>query len=325
MYKIGIIGTGRIARRFVAEVADVIAEGMGLEIMGVFNPHYESAVRFADENHVYACERLEELLSNSDIVYIASPHETHYVYAKAALERDKHVLCEKPMCFSKAEAEELYALAKSKGLVLFEGLKTAFCPGFAELIKVAQSGKIGEIKYIEACFTKLENPDNRELTDVNFGGSFTELGSYVLLPVIKLFDFKVSKENISFDSFKNDLGIDVFTRCTIETGQQMATLTCGLGVKSEGRLLIAGTKGYIVVPAPWWKTSYFEVHYEDASVVEKYETEFVKDGLRYEIKAMIDAIKNVEKSNDDLSTYSIDSIKMASVMERFIYSSKSER
>lgn len=318
MYKIGIIGTGRIAKRFVAEVSDLIAEGIDISISGVFNPRYESSARFARENHLCACEVFGDLLSNSDIVYIASPHETHYEYAKVALERNKHVLCEKPMCFSKFEAEELYALAKSNDLVLFEGLKTAFCPGFNELIKVAQSGKIGEIKYIDACFTKLEDENKRELTDVKFGGSFTELGSYVLLPVIKLFDCDFAEENVQFDSFPNKLGIDIFTRCTINSKDQMATLTCGLGVKSEGRLLIAGTKGYIIVPAPWWKTSNFEIHYEDASVVDKYESEFVKDGLRYEIRAMLDVIKNVEKAKDDFSTHSIDSVKMASVFELFM-------
>jgi choline-phosphate cytidylyltransferase len=87
-------------------------------------------------------------------------------------------------------------------------------------------------------------------------------------------------------------------------------------VKSEGRLLIAGMEGYIVAEAPWWKTAYFEVHYEDPSRVDKYSERFLKDGLRYELKDFVNMING--RNNSDFKLTRGDSIAMADIMERFL-------
>ena len=93
--------------------------------------------------------------------------------------------------------------------MLFEGIKTAYCPGFEKLLGIACSGIIGNIHYIDACFTKLEDKNKRELTDMACGGSLTELGSYCLLPIIKLFGNKY--EGVRFESIHDNKGLDVFT------------------------------------------------------------------------------------------------------------------
>ena len=95
-----------------------------------------------------------------------------------------------------------------------------------------------------------------------------------------------------------------------------ATATCGLGVKSEGRLLIAGTKGYIVVEAPWWKTSYFEVHYENPAQIDKYSEHFFGDGLRYEIKDFLNMVNGNDKSEFKLTRSK--SIAIAEIIEKFL-------
>lgn len=308
--RIGIIGTGRIANRFIPEAKLV----SGVSTQGVYNPHIKSAVRFADKWEIDAYEDIEEFYNAVDIVYIASPHETHYEYIKLSLNHGKHVLCEKPMVLQKKQADELFSYAKEKNRILFEGIKTAYCPGFHKLLGIACSGTIGSIRNVEACFTKLENEAGRELTDQVYGGSFTELGSYVMLPILKLFgkDF----EDVRFDSVINEQGLDLFTRVSLKFPTGIATATCGLGVKSEGRLLIAGTKGYIVAEAPWWKTSYFEVHYEDAGKIEKYSETFLGDGLRYEISDFLSTINGDDKSVFKLTRG--ESIAMAEIMERFL-------
>ena len=79
---------------------------------------------------------------------------SHYGYIKQSLLAGKHVLCEKPMVLKKAEAIELFALAKELNLVLLEAIKTAFAPGFIRLVSLAKSGLIGEIKNVDATFTK---------------------------------------------------------------------------------------------------------------------------------------------------------------------------
>lgn len=312
--RIGIIGTGRIADRFIPESKLV----SGVSTQGVYNPHKESARRFADRWEINAYGDLEEFYDAIDIAYVASPHETHYEYIKSALSHGKHVLCEKPMALKKSQAEELFQYAREQGRILMEGIKTAYCPGFAKLLGIACSGTIGNIRNVEACFTKLERTDRRELTDVQCGGSLTELGSYVLLPILKLFgkDF----EDIRFDSIRGENGLDLFTKVSLKYPTGIATATCGLGVKSEGRLLIAGTKGYIVAEAPWWKTTYFEVHYENPEEVEKYSERFLGDGLRYEISDFLSMINGMNQSDFKLTRG--ESVAMADIMERFMKEEK---
>ena len=307
---IGVIGTGRIANRFMPEQTLV----SGIEAQAVYNPNPQSAEAFAKKHELDAYSNLDAFLEVVDAVYIASPHETHYEYAKKALNAGKHVLCEKPLVFSKEQASELFAIAKEKNLILFEGIKTAYCPGFVQLLNVAQSNVIGEIKYVDACFTKLEKSTNRELTDLKYGGSMTELGSYCLLPAVKIFGKEY--EDVSFDSIKNDDGLDIFTRISLKYPSGIASLTCGLGVKSEGRLLIGGTKGYIVAEAPWWKTTYFEVHYENAYEIDRYADRFLGDGLRYEIADFLTQINGRQESAFKLTRE--ESITMAGIMEKFL-------
>lgn len=308
--RIGIIGSGRIAARFIPESKAV----SGVDTCCVYNPHSESAKLFAERHQIDYYTELEDFFDNVDSVYIASPHATHYDYIKKSLEHGKHVLCEKPMVLKKDQAEEMFALAKSKGLILFEGIKTAYCPGFIKLLGIACSGSIGSIRSVDACFTKLENTVNRELTDTMTGGSFTELGSYTMLPIIKLFgnDF----EDVRFDSITNENGIDIFTKAHFKYKKFLGTATCGLGVKSEGQMIISGTKGYIIVEAPWWKTTYFEVHHEDPTDIEKYSDRFLADGLRYEISDFLSMINGTDACDFKLTRE--ESIAMADIMERFL-------
>ena len=181
--RIGIVGTGRIAPRFISESKYV----SGLTIECAYNPVDESAKRFEKREKIkcYTGD-YEEFLGNVDAVYIASPNETHFEYAKKAIEAGKHVLSEKPLSFTKKESEELYTSAKEKNVVLMEAVKAAYCPGFQQLINVAKSGKIGDIVDVEASFTRLADPLSRERTDAEYGGAFLEFGPSVLVPVIKL-------------------------------------------------------------------------------------------------------------------------------------------
>ena len=309
--RLGVVGTGRIAKRFVPETKYV----SGIESKSVYNPHKESAVRFADMyglNPYY--EDYEDFLSEIDAVYVASPHESHYEYTKMALEKGKHVLCEKPLTFSKAQAQELYELAGQKKLVLMEGLKTAYCPGFEKLCQVVDSGVIGEVCDVEACFTRLTAAGSRERTDVKYGGGFTEFGSHTMLPILRFMGTDYT--DVQFNSILDENGIDVYSKVNFSYERGMATSKSGVGVKSEGQLVIAGTKGYILAKSPWWLTKYFEVRYEDPNKIDKYEIPFYGDGLRYEIKDFVVMINNGEVDNTKFGRK--ESVALAGVMEKFM-------
>lgn len=310
--RMGLIGSGRIARRFVPEAKYV----SGMELTGVLNPHIESAKKFAEEMQCeFYTDNAEEFYKHVDAVDICTPHELHYSYAKQALEHGKHVLCEKPMTLKKAEAEELFALAQERGLILMEAIKTAYTPGFIRLLSMVQSGVIGEIRDVESCFTRIFTHDSmREMANAEHGGSFTEYGSYNLLPIIKLLGHDY--QDIRFECFKAANGVDIYTKVYFRYPHSMARAKTGLKVKSDGHLLISGTRGYIFVPAPWWKTTEFEICYEDFTQNEKVYTKYLGDGLRYELSDFVSAINGNPRGGFKLTR--TESIAFAEIMEKFL-------
>lgn len=310
--RIGIIGTGRIAPRFLKETSYV----SGIEVVSAFNPEGDSARRFEDKYQVKAyTEGFAEFLDEVDAVYVASPNETHSDYVKKALKSGKHVLCEKPMTFTYKEAVDLYELAKDKGVTLMEGIRTAYLPGFQQILSVARDGRIGKICDVEATFTRIGAPGTREMTDAKYSGAFLEYGSYSMLPIFKLFgkDYR----DLSIDCVYGKDGIDIYTKVQFKYDNGMATAKAGAGVKSEGELVIAGTKGYIIVHSPWWLTRGFDVRYEDPDKIEHFDTAFQgEDGLRYEIAEFIGKINDT--GGNDYKLTAGESIAMADVVERFM-------
>lgn len=316
--RIGVIGTGRIAVRFVPEAKYV----SGVIVSSVYNPNLDSAKEFGKKFELdVVTDDLEEFWKDIDAVYIASPHETHYDYTKQALEKGKHVLCEKPLAFRREQAEELFSIAEKKGKVLLEAIKTAYCPGFVQMMGIAKSGAIGRICDVEACFTRLTAPELRERKDVQYGGGFTEFGSHTLLPIMKLMgtDYK----EVRFNSILDENGVDLYTKASFIYEHGMALSKSGVGVKSEGQLLISGTKGYILAESPWWLTQYFEVRYEDPSKKERYFSKFLGQGLRYEISDFAYMINGHQGRSYKFRPE--ESIAIAGVMEQFLAKRAAER
>ena len=309
VFKIGIVGSGRIAKRFVPE-AKVVS---GVEIVAVYNPNKIEVDDFAIffEIDVYS-DHYEDFLKSVDAVYIASPHLTHYNYAKRALFAGKHVLCEIPFMLSSAQAKELYDIADRKNLVLLEASKTAFCPSFNHLVTLVKSGIIGDVMDVKASLSKMVSAPTRELSADEAGGAMNEHAPLNLMAIIRLLgmDFK----NVNFYS-KIDQGVDVYTKVNMEYDHSTSSATLGIGVKTEGNLVVSGTKGYIYVPAPWWLTDYFEIRYEDQRKNKKYFYSYDGDGLRYEIQEFVSLIVNGRKSSYKLRRH--ESIAIARIIEMF--------
>ena len=305
---IAIVGCGRIAQRFYAEVDKVDAAS----VVALYDVNRDAA---ATLNEALVAESFEDAVERADAVYIATPHNLHYQQAKYALEHGRHVLCETPMVLRKAEAEELYDIAKERGLVLLEANKTAYSPAFNHLVTLVKSGLIGDVVGIDASESKLWGEENlkRELDPAMAGGSLYEMGSYPLLPIVKLLGTEY--EQIDIYSRMNENGVDVYTRGIVRYKSAIASFQLGLGVKTEGNLVISGTQGYVYVPSPWWKTDYFELRYEDQNRNKKYFYKWDEPGLRYEIQEFVSCIVNRRSSSARLTPRQ--SIAMARVMEQF--------
>lgn len=309
--KLGSVGAGRIAKRMCYESKFV----SGISFDYVFDRSIDSAIKFAEVNDLtFYTDDFEELLKRVDAVYIAVPHPFHYEYAKRAIEAGKHVLCEKPMVLKKEQAEELYELARKNHVVLYEAIKTAYAPGFKRMLAIAKSGIIGEIKDVEATFTKLmtNTPEVREFDPNMGGGSVTELCTYPLIAIMKLLG--TNYKDVKFISHKGKYNVDVFTKILLTYDNAIATANVGLGVKKEGELIISGTKGYIYVPAPWWKTEYFEVRFENPNDNQKYYFQFEEDGLRYEVAEFLSSILN---GTQNISLSEKESVAIVNIIDKY--------
>lgn len=307
--RVGILGCGRVAKRFPSEAGFV----NGVEIVAAYDIERNRTVDFSEEfPSVVAYDGLEAFYGAVDAVYVATPHLSHYGNIKEALLARKHVLCETPMVLKEDEAKGLFKLAEDNGLVLMEANKTAHCPAFNHLMVMIKSGLIGEVVDIEASLSQLLDKNGREFDPVQAGGSMFEEGSYPLLPIIKL----MGTEYLDLDFYSRmEDGIDVYTHGIFHYSKATCSFKVGLGVKTEGDLVVSGTKGYAYVPSPWWKTDYFELRYEDQNENKKYFYKWDGYGLRYEIQEFISCIINGRYSSARLRRK--ESICMAQVMERF--------
>ena len=307
----GIVGSGRIAGRFVAESRFV----SGVVFDAVFNPRKSSADSFAANHGLKgAFDDFDKMLGEVDLVYVATPHVHHAEYVRRALMAGKHVLCEKPMTLSAQDAKELYALAEKHDVVLQEALKTAFAPGFKHLVNLAKGGLIGQIRQVRAIFTKLMTDKTlREFNKAQGGGAVSELLSYVLCPTIKLLGRQIDPRKIDFNLIKDEeCEVETFASGMIKYDGATALLTVGLTAKDEGCLSIAGTKGYIWVPSPWWKTEYFEIRNDMGQPTRRFFFQFAGDGLRYELAEFV---KRISMGIDNKTWSSEDSIESLGIIE----------
>ena len=278
------ISSTMLRKRFIPETKVMT----GIKVVSVLDINKKNADAFKDDFNLNSSySDFDDFIKEIDAVYIASPHLTHYDYSKRALEKGKHVLCEIPFVLSSTQASELYRLAESKGLVILEGSKTAHCPGFMHLVALVKSGIIGDVVDVKASLSKMVSPPTRELDVEQAGGSMTEHASLTLMAIIKLLGIDIVDFN--FHSRMQD-GVDIFTKGILNFPHATASITLGIGVKTEGNLVISGTKGYVYVPAPWWLTDYYEVRYENQTNNKKYFYSYDGDGLRYEIQEFISMI-----------------------------------
>lgn len=307
--RVGIIGCGRVAQRFPSEAKAV----SGVKVSAVFDIDNNVAKTLADKNDdVKVCNTIEEFFENVDAVYVATPHLSHYDNIKESLMHHKHVLCETPMLLNGDHATELFALAEQQNCILMEANKTAHCPAFRHLMVLIKSGLIGEVVDIEASLSQLLDRKGREFDATQAGGALHEQGSYPLLPIVKLMGVDYKNLNI-YSRMEN--GVDTYTRGVFQYEKATCSFKVGLGVKTEGSLVISGTKGYAYVPAPWWKTDFYELRYEDQNENKKFFYKWDGYGLRYEIQEFVSCIVNKRFSSSRLRRK--ESICMAKVMQQF--------
>lgn len=284
--RLGLIGESTILDKFAKECKYV----NGIEVAGICSLDSTKLSEDLVEN-TPMYQDYEQLLEAVDAVYVASHPSRHYKQVKKALEQGKHVLCESPVALKTEECRELQKLAKDRGCVLAEGIKTAYSTAYTRLLLLVKSGKIGDIVSVDATCTSLQELSlkKEEGCPVTWN-SICAWGPTAMLPVFQLLGPEYSEKKIISKMQEDSQGFDSFTKIDFVYPKATASIKVGKGVKSEGELVISGTKGYAYVPAPWWKTDYFELRYENPADNKRYFYQVDGEGIRYEIVAFVKAI-----------------------------------
>ena len=206
-----------------------------------------------------------------DAVFVYSHPDRHCGQVRRALKAGKHVMCEAPMAKSAEECDDLFALADERGLVLMDSLRTAYSTAYARMLLLIAGGRIGDVVSVDATCTSMRTnkPPFAGRRDMAWS-SMAAWAPTALLPVFQILGTRPDRVRVPSLCEGGDRTFDEFSQVTLDYPGAVATAKVGAGAKSEGSLVVSGTKGYVYVPAPWWKTDYFEIRYEDPADNRRY-------------------------------------------------------
>lgn len=270
--KLGLVGKAKRLWKVANEAVSI----NGIDIVGTSGSGCDKRLNKLD-NYSF-----EELIEKVDAVFIESDVNKRYEQIKYALERGKHVLCDLPMTIGRRQQHELLEIAKKNDRVLMSGIKTAYSTAYYRLLLMVKSGEIGNVLSVETTCTSLsESSKLSNYSENNIWSAMDEWGAAVLMPIFQILGTDYVDSMIV--SKKIDGYFDLFTKMDFVYKNAVATAKIGKGVKSEGEMIISGTKGYVYVPAPWWKTDYFEIRYEDQNKNKRFFYELEGEGFKYEL------------------------------------------
>ena len=284
--RIGLVGESAVLNKFYKESKLV----NGITISGLYTQDDEMLSEEVKTLPVVS-DNMDALIDVSDALYICSHPSKHYSQIRQALLTGKHVLCESPIALCVEEFRELCQLASDRSLQLVDALKTAYSTAYNRMILLLKGGVIGDIVSVDAVCTSLSDLEQKAGKDLsNTWNSICAWGPTAMLPIFQLLGSDYDNRQIV--SHLSDVDFDVFTKIDFVFPRAVASMKVGKGVKSEGELIVSGTKGYVYVPAPWWKTDYFEVRYENPAENKRYFYQLDGEGIRYEIFSFLRNIQN---------------------------------
>jgi predicted dehydrogenase len=287
--KWGILGTGKIAKRFMQAVfyvpdAQVVAVGSREQhTADQFGAQFGVPKRYGSYDALISDPEVE-------IVYVATPHTLHAENTLAALQASKHVLCEKPFTVNAPQAEQVIQAARAAGKFVMDGMWTRCFPVVREIIRRIQTGELGEIRYLQADFGFRPefNPTSRLFAPELGGGALLDVGVY---PVALAFLVLGAPTQIVSHATLGATGVDELCSMLLlyENGAQ-AVLSASLQVEMPKQANICGSQARIHLPAPWWKPSEAYLIRNDGAT-EHLLYPYEGDGLQFEIRHVHDCLR----------------------------------
>ena len=300
---LGLVGEGNVLKKFYDESKYV--NGITVNAASIDN---EKEAKCYENEDLTVVKDYDELLPLVDAVYIISHPSKHYEQIKKALNQGKHVLCESPFALSEKESAELQELANENDLILMDSIKTAYSTAYNRLLLLLKGGKIGDVYSVDATCTSIREYDD------NSWNSITAWAPTALLPIFQILGVDYKSKTINSLMMDKNSNFDLFTKIDFQYENAVASIKVANSVKSEGELIISGSEGYVYIPAPWWKTDYFELRFENLEDNQKYFYQLDGEGIRYELVAFA---KSIELNKNNAYIDSDISNAICKIMEDF--------
>ncbi len=279
-YKWGIIGLGKIAKKFASDLSLLL----NAELYGVASRSVEKADLFAEQ--FSAKKSYGDYLSliqdqEVEIIYIATPHAMHYENTISCLKHKKAVLCEKPMSLSLDRVEHMIELARINQTFLMEALWTAFMPHFQYVQELVRSEKYGKILNLKSDFgfRAAYNPDKRLFNKSLGGGSLMDVGIYPVFCALSLLGFPIDVQALaSFSESKVDSQMAALLK--YDDGV-IANIESSLIHKTPTESILYFEEITVKMNARWHEPSSLTIYHENEEEVLTFDTK----GLGYHYEA----------------------------------------
>jgi predicted dehydrogenase len=251
MLRFGILGTSRFALRRMLPAMRTVPE---VEVVAIAS---RDGARAAETARAHCVARshgsYEALLADPDVdaVYIPLPNHLHVPWSERAADAGKHVLCEKPIATTTAEARRLIAARDRSGVVICEATMVRVQPRWLAVRELLRAGQIGELRAFNGMFGYAlpDHTDIRYEADMG-GGVLYDTGLYPV--TMSRFCFEAEPVAVLARAVLSDHdGVDVLSSAVLEFPHGQATLTCGMELGPMQRALLLGTKGHLDVPIAW--------------------------------------------------------------------------
>ena len=265
----------------------------GRNLFAVGNRTHGKAVAFAEKYNIgKVYDSYDEMFTDPDvdIIYITTPHNTHYGFMKKAILNKKHILVEKSITLNSDELGELIALADENNVVIGEAMTVYHMPIYKKLNEILKSGTLGRVNLITMNFGSFKEYDmkNRFFNRSLAGGAMLDIGVYALSVIRWFFDSK--PDNMLSQLKTAPTGVDEQASLLLSDKEgQMATVMLSLHSKQPKRGMVSCENGYIEVmeyPRAWEA----KVTYTDTGKTETVAAGENADALAYELQDMESAI-----------------------------------
>jgi len=281
IYKWGIIGPGRIAQKFAAALSLV----PNASLHAVASRDGNRARQFAADYHApFFYDNYEALACNDEIdaVYIATPHSFHHAHVLLCLQKNKAVLCEKPMSVNYDSTMEMVAVARQKKVFLMEAMWSRFMPIINKTVQLINEGEIGAVKYLRADFGFVAPFDkDSRLYDLKLGGgSLLDIGVYPLFLALLIMG---KPDEIKSFSHLAKTGADETTNALLYySNGMMANILSSIVAQTPFTAEISGTEGTITLERPWYKGNVLHVRKKDI-ITQTISLPHVDNGFEFQV------------------------------------------